>query len=47
MTIQRDTELILIRNGQICSLPPEVIAKLPPVVELPPATPLVTPASPD
>jgi len=28
MTIQRDTELIVIRNGQICSLPPEVIAKL-------------------
>jgi predicted nucleic acid-binding protein len=33
IAIQTDTELIVMRNGQICSLPPEEIAKLPPVVE--------------
>ena len=31
---QTGTELIIMCNGEICSLPPEVIAKLPPVVEL-------------
>ena len=36
IAIQTGTELIIMRNGQICSLPPEEIAKLPPVVELPP-----------
>jgi len=34
IAIQTGTELIVMRNGQICSLPPEEIAKLPPVVEL-------------
>jgi hypothetical protein len=33
IAIQTGTELIVMRNGQICSLPPEEIAKLPPVVE--------------
>lgn len=33
IAIQTDTELIVMRNGQICRLPPEEIAKLPPVVE--------------
>jgi hypothetical protein len=46
IAIQNGTELIVMRNGQICSLPPEEIAKLPPVVEPPTATPLVTPAGP-
>ena len=36
IAIQTGTELIIMRNGQICSLPPEEIAKLPPVVEPPP-----------
>ena len=36
IAIQTGTELIVMRNGQICSLPPEEIAKLPPVVEPPP-----------
>jgi len=45
IAIQTGTELIVMRNGKTCSLPPEEIAKLPPVVE-PPATPLVTPAGP-
>ncbi len=46
MNVQSDTELIVMRNGQICSLPPEESDNLPPVVEPPPATPLVTPAGP-
>jgi len=46
IAIQTGTELIVMRSGQICRLPPEEIAKLPPVVEAPPATPLVTPAGP-
>jgi len=33
IAIQTGTELIVMSNGQICSLPPEEIAKLPPVVE--------------
>lgn len=33
IAIQTGTELIVMRNGQICSLLPEEIAKLPPVVE--------------
>jgi hypothetical protein len=33
IAIQTGTELIVMRDGQICSLPPEEIAKLPPVVE--------------
>jgi len=36
IAIQTGTELIVMRNGQICRLPPEEIAKLPPVVEPPP-----------
>ena len=44
IAIQTGTELILMRDGQICSLPPEEIAKLPPVVEPHPAPQLVTPA---
>jgi hypothetical protein len=44
MNIQSGTELIVMRNGQICSLPPEESANLPPVVEPYPAPPLVTPA---
>lgn len=36
IAIQTGTELIVMRDGQICSLPPEEIAKLPPVVEPPP-----------
>jgi hypothetical protein len=43
IAIQTGTELIVMRDGQICSLPPEEIAKLPPVVEPGPATPLVSP----
>jgi len=46
IAIQTGTELIVMRNGQICSLPPEEIAKLPPVVDPPPATPLVSPTGP-
>jgi len=37
IAIQTGTDLIVMRNGQICSLPPEEIAKLPPVVEPQPA----------
>jgi hypothetical protein len=33
IAIQTGTELIIMRNGEICSLLPEEIAKLPPVVE--------------
>ena len=33
IAIQTGTELIIMRDGQICSLPPEEIAKLPPVME--------------
>ena len=33
IAIQTGTELIVMSNGQICSLPPEEIAKLPPVME--------------
>jgi hypothetical protein len=33
IAIQTGTELITMRNGEICSLSPEEIAKLPPVVE--------------
>jgi len=33
IAVQTGTELIVMRNGQICRLPPEEIAKLPPVVE--------------
>ncbi|MFN9624043.1 MAG: hypothetical protein ACK587_14630 [Cyanobacteriota bacterium] len=33
IAIQTGTELIVMRDGQICSLPPEEIAKLSPVVE--------------
>ncbi len=33
IAIQTGTELIIMRDGRICSLPPEEIAKLPPVVE--------------
>ena len=36
IAIQTGTELIVMRDGQICSLSPEEIAKLPPVVEPPP-----------
>jgi hypothetical protein len=36
IAIQTGTELIVMRDGQICSLPPEEIAKLPPLVEPPP-----------
>ena len=46
IAIQTGTELIVMRNGQIRSLPPEEIAKLSPLVEPPTATPLVTPAGP-
>jgi hypothetical protein len=35
IAIQTGTDLIVLRNGQICSLPPEEIAKLPLVVEPP------------
>lgn len=38
IAIQTGTERIVMRNGQICSLPPEEIAKLPPVVEPQPAS---------
>jgi len=31
IAIQTGTDLIVMRNRQICSLPPEEIAKLPPV----------------
>jgi hypothetical protein len=33
IAIQTGTELIIMRDGEICSLSPEEIAKLPPVVE--------------
>ncbi len=33
IAIQTGTELIVMRDGRICSLPPEDVAKLPPVVE--------------
>lgn len=46
IAIQTGTELIVMRNGQICSLPPEEIAKLPPVVEPQPEPQRVTPAGP-
>ncbi len=36
IAIQTGTELIVMRNGQICRLQPEEIAKLPPVGEPPP-----------
>ena len=44
MNIQRGTVLIVMRNGQICSLPPVESDNLPSVVEPYPAPPLVTPA---
>jgi len=46
IAIQTGTDLIVMRNGQICSLPPEEIAKLPPEVEPHPAPQRVTPAGP-
>jgi hypothetical protein len=33
IAIQTGTELIIMRDGEICSLSPEEIAKLPPIVE--------------
>jgi hypothetical protein len=33
IAIQTSTDLIVMRDGEICSLSPEEIAKLPPVVE--------------
>jgi hypothetical protein len=33
IAIQTGTDLIVMRNGQICRIPPEEIAKRPPVVE--------------
>lgn len=33
IAIRTGTELIIMRDGEICSLSPEEIAKLPPVVE--------------
>ncbi len=33
IAIQTGTDLIVMRDGQICRIPPEEIAKLPPVVE--------------
>lgn len=33
IAIRTGTELIIMRDGQICSLSPEEIAKLPPLVE--------------
>jgi hypothetical protein len=33
IAIQTGTDLIIMRDGKICRLPPEEIAKLPPVVE--------------
>jgi hypothetical protein len=38
IAIQTGTELIIMRDGEICSLSPEEIAKLPPVVESTPDT---------
>ena len=36
IAIQTGTELITMRDGEICSLSPEEIAKLPPIVEYTP-----------
>jgi hypothetical protein len=38
IAIQAGTELIVMRDGEICSLSPEEIAKLPPIVETTPAS---------
>jgi len=37
IAIHTGTDLIVMRNGQICRLPPEETSKLPPVVEQQPA----------
>ncbi len=44
IAIQTGTELIIMRNGEICSLSPEEIAKLPPVVESTPVAPALRPS---
>jgi hypothetical protein len=44
IAIQTGTELITMRNGKICSLSPEEIAKLPPVVEPNPVAPALRPS---
>ncbi len=44
IAIQTGTELIIMRDGEICSLSPEEIAKLPPVVEPNPVAPALRPS---
>lgn len=44
IAIQTGTELIVLRDGKICSLSPEEIGKLPPIVEPNPVAPALRPS---